>query len=289
MAEIELNPMPVMQVCADPTSALDARTKRIVDKQLRASWGARGPRWLPNSDSPAGGGPAVYLSCQDGGSATAIALRVRMGLAHFVGGLRRALPQWAVHFMARGHDGELQLTWGVDLSNEDAVQSLMGRLPKDQIYSSPGRQFWDERDGGISLLSLGSWTWDSKAHEWLTTKRAIVASRLDSFVGRAAEVIVSDPWEFMTEVGLEPLLGTVKSFEESAGCFTRILIDLVGPVTYRGKLIRNINATPRHRDTPTADAVLAGVGMPANMEGSSMSGEPGETRPVALVGEIRLR
>ena len=25
MAEIELNPMPVMEVCADPTSALDAR------------------------------------------------------------------------------------------------------------------------------------------------------------------------------------------------------------------------------------------------------------------------
>ena len=135
----------------------------------------------------------------------------------------------------------------------------------------------------------GSWTWDPKTHEWLTTKTAMVASRLDSIVGRAAEVIVSDPWEFMTEVGLEPLLGTVKSFEESAGRFTRIDIDLVRPVTYRGKLVRGINATPRHRDTPTADAVLIGVGMPANMEGSSMSGEPGETRPVALVGEIRLR
>jgi hypothetical protein len=62
----------------------------------------------------------------------------------------------------------LQLTWGLDLSNQDAVQSLMGRLPKDQIYQSAGRQFWDERDGGISLLSLGSWRWDAKRHEWQT-------------------------------------------------------------------------------------------------------------------------
>lgn len=52
MAEIELNPVPVMEVRADPISALDARTKRIVDKQLRAAWGARGARWLTNSDSP---------------------------------------------------------------------------------------------------------------------------------------------------------------------------------------------------------------------------------------------
>jgi hypothetical protein len=287
MAEIELNPMPVMEVRADPTTALDARTKRIVDKQLRAAWGARGTRWLTNSDSPGGVGPAFHLSCQDKVAATAIALKVRMGLAHFVGGVRRQLPEWAVHFAARGRDGQLQLAWGLDLSNEDAVQSLMGRLPRDQVFPSAGRQFWDERDGGISLLSPGSWTWDPKTHEWLATK-AMVGSRHDSIVGRAAEVIVSDPWEFMTEVGLEPLLGTVKSFEESAGCFTRIVIDLAGPVTNRGKLIRNINATPRHRDTPTADAVLAGVGMPANMEGSSISGEPGETRPVALVGEIRL-
>jgi hypothetical protein len=116
-----------------------------------------------------------------------------------------------------------------------------------------------------------------------------VASRHDSIVGRAADVIVTDPWEFMTEVGLEPLLGEVKTFEKSEGRFTRIVVDLVRPVTYRGKRIGRVIATPRHRDTPTADAVLAGVGMPANMEGSSMSGEPGETRPVALVGEIRLR
>jgi hypothetical protein len=171
MAEIELNPMPVMEVRANPISALDARTKRTVDKQLRAAWGAKGARWLSNADSPAGPGLAFYLSCQDKAAATAIALKVRMGLAHFVGGVRRQLPEWAVHFVARGHDGQLQLTWGIDLSNMDAVQSLMGRLPGNQVYSSEGRKFWDERDGGISLLSPGNWTWDPKTHEWQTSEK----------------------------------------------------------------------------------------------------------------------
>jgi hypothetical protein len=171
MAEIELNPLPVMEVRADPTSALDARTKRTVDKELRAAWGAKGSRWLSNIDSPGGAGPAFYLSCQDKAAATAIALQARSGLAHFVGGVRRQLPEWAVHFVAHGHDGQLQLTWGLDLSNMDAVQSLMGRLPTDQVYPSAGRQFWDERDGGISLLSPGNWTWDPKTHEWQTTTK----------------------------------------------------------------------------------------------------------------------
>jgi hypothetical protein len=94
-----------------------------------------------------------------------------MGLAHFVGGVRQQLPQWAVHFVARGRDGQLQLTWGLDLSNMDAVQSLMGRLQRDQVYRSAGRQFWDERDGGISLLSPGNWTWDPKTREWQTTTK----------------------------------------------------------------------------------------------------------------------
>jgi hypothetical protein len=116
-----------------------------------------------------------------------------------------------------------------------------------------------------------------------------VASRHDSIVGRAADVLVTDPWEFMAEVGLEPLLGRVRSFEEPAGRLSRIVVDLVRPVTYRGKRNGSINATPPHRGTPTADAVLAGAGMPANMEGSSMSEEHGETHPVALLGEIRLR
>jgi hypothetical protein len=92
-----------------------------------------------------------------------------MGVAHFVGGVRRQLPDWAIHFAARGHDGQLQLTWGLDLSNMDAVQSLMGRLPRDQVFPAAGRQFWDERDGGIALLSPGNWTWDPKARGWLTT------------------------------------------------------------------------------------------------------------------------
>jgi hypothetical protein len=117
----------------------------------------------------------------------------------------------------------------------------------------------------------------------------MTASRQDSIVGREADVIVTDPWEFMTEVGLEPLLGQVKSFEKSEGRFTRIVVDLVHPVTYRGKLIVSITAAPRHRDTPTADAVLNGVGMPANMEGLPTIDRAAETHPVPLLGEIRIR
>ncbi len=158
--------MPKIEVEAHPASALDRRTKRIVEKELRAAWGANGARWLSNVDSRTLAGPAFYLSCHDKGAAVAITLQVRMGLAHFVGSIRRQLPDWAVHFVAHGKDGQLQLTWGRDLSNQDAVQSLMGRLPKDRIYQSAGRQFWDERDGGISLLRLGSWRWDPNTHDW---------------------------------------------------------------------------------------------------------------------------
>ncbi len=117
----------------------------------------------------------------------------------------------------------------------------------------------------------------------------MTASRKDSIVGREADVIVTDPWEFMTEVGLGPLLGHVKSFEKNERRFTRIVVDLVHPVTYRGKLIVSITATSRHRDTPTVDAVLNGVGMPANMEGSPTIDKAGETHPVPLLGEIRIR
>jgi hypothetical protein len=58
MGEIQLRPAPLIGVYADPAGALDARTKRVVQKQLRAAWGAKGARWLSNLDSRTGAGPA---------------------------------------------------------------------------------------------------------------------------------------------------------------------------------------------------------------------------------------
>lgn len=105
-------------------------------------------------------------------------------------------------------------------------------------------------------------------------------------VGRSAEVIVTDPWEFMTELGTEPLKGRVTSFEETEGRVIRIVVELVTPVTYRGRRVEIVSATPRHRDAPNAEAVLKGAGIPANMEGTLTAFA--EHHPIALVGEIRI-
>jgi hypothetical protein len=166
VSEIKLRPKPRIDVYAHPAAALDVRKKRLLEKELRAAWGEKQARWLTSTDATPGGGPTLYLSCQEGVAATAIALNVRIGLAHLVSGVRRRLTEWLVQFTARGSDGELELAWGLDVSPDDVAQSLLGRLPRQQVYESQGRQFWDERDGGISLLSLGAWTWDPSTHGW---------------------------------------------------------------------------------------------------------------------------
>ena len=117
----------------------------------------------------------------------------------------------------------------------------------------------------------------------------MTVTRDDSIVGRAAEVLVSDPWEFMSEVGTEPLLGEVRSLETNADQVTRVVVDLDRTVSYQGKQIETIVGTPRHRDSPTLDAVLNGAPLPVNMEGSPTSTEAAETRPLAFLGTIRLR
>ena len=66
---VDLRPMRVIELQAHPDSALDRRTKRFVEKELRAAWGAKGARWRSNLDSRTGAGPAFYLSCNDKGAA----------------------------------------------------------------------------------------------------------------------------------------------------------------------------------------------------------------------------
>ena len=169
MSEIRLRPVPKLEVRAQPGGAIDARTKRLVDKELRAAWGEKQARWQSSTDLAQGSAPTVYLSCRDAPSATAIALQVRIGLTHLVVGIRRQLPQWVIHFSAEGNDGLLQLEWGLDFGPDEIAQSLLGPVPKPgAVHGSEGRRFWDERDGGISLLGPGIWAWDTNTQRWQT-------------------------------------------------------------------------------------------------------------------------
>lgn len=165
MSEIQLHPIPIIDVYVNPAAALDDRKKRFLKRELRAAWGDKGARWV-SIGATHGIEPTVYLSCIDNADATAQTLRVRTGLAHLVASVKRRLPEWVVHFTARGNDGLLQLVWGLSLDANDVAVSLLGRVPAEQIHESQGRRFWDERDGGLSKLSLGVWTWNLNTHAW---------------------------------------------------------------------------------------------------------------------------
>ena len=93
---------------------------------------------------------------------------MRIGLAHLVHGVRRRLPEWVIQFSARGTDGELQLVWPLDVGLDDIAESVLGRVPKQRVPESEGRRFWDERDGGISLLGPGAYSWNPKRRGWQT-------------------------------------------------------------------------------------------------------------------------
>ena len=149
-----------------PRASLDARNRRVLDKELRAALGENRSRWLSSPAPVDDKDPILVLSCQAAETAIAIALSVRMGLAHLIPGVRRRLPDWNIQFTARGSDGALQLGWGLDLGPRDVVDSLAGHVPRRQIHESAGRQYWDERDGGIALLHLGAWTWNAASREW---------------------------------------------------------------------------------------------------------------------------
>ncbi len=167
MSEVKLRRQPKIDIRVEPQSALDAKTKRLIDRELRAAWGAKGSRWRDGAAAREGGVPLVHLWCNDGAvDSVAIVLRTRMGLAHFVHAMRLRVPEWAIQFAASGTDGQLQLEWNLDVGPEDAIESLMGQVPQQGVFPSPRRQFWDERDGGTSLLSPGTWKWDPRGRTW---------------------------------------------------------------------------------------------------------------------------
>lgn len=105
-------------------------------------------------------------------------------------------------------------------------------------------------------------------------------------IGREAEVVFTDPWDFVSEVGDKPARGVVRRLDEADGQVRRIVIDLAHPFTHRGVRFGILDASPRHEHAPSLDEVLHGVRLSANIEASSLA--LGATRSLLLLGEIRL-
>jgi hypothetical protein len=167
VSEIKLRPAPKIDIYGKPASAIDVKTKRLLNRELRAAWGERQARWHSPSDSLEGSSPTLYLSCtEEVSSACAIALKVRIGLAHLVHGVRRRLPEWVIHFSAHGTDGVLELVWPLEVRVDDVAESLLGSVPKQSVSGPDGRRYWVERDGGIAQLGKGAYFWNPKKHGW---------------------------------------------------------------------------------------------------------------------------
>lgn len=112
-------------------------------------------------------------------------------------------------------------------------------------------------------------------------------SETNRLVEQSVEVLVSDPWDFMTELGTMPIQGRVASFEAAGGRLMRLVIDLVSPVAYKGSMIGRFDAIPRHKDSPTVERFAQGVALQANIQGIVL--DPARrARPIALLGEVRL-
>lgn len=145
--EIALRPLPVIHVSAQPADALDAGTKRIIDKELRAAgWAGRRAKWIAGVKRGGAPGSILNLSCHSDDTAVAIARRMRFSLGHLVAGVRARLPEWAVVADLHGSDGALHLEWGRDVGLNDAAESLVR--------------------ADASALNLGGWAWDPAAHRW---------------------------------------------------------------------------------------------------------------------------
>jgi hypothetical protein len=70
-------------------------------------------------------------------------------------------------------------------------------------------------------------------------------------------LVVSDPWEFGTECGTGPFIGTVTDATSES-----LLIQLLKPINFSGKSLRTVVVYPRHQeDTIRMTTVKA---MPAN-------------------------
>lgn len=93
--------------------------------------------------------------------------------------------------------------------------------------------------------------------------------------GAVVRLVVSEPWEFETEVGTSSLAGRVAAVEADA-----IVIDLDAAVTYGGSTFDSARAIARYEGERASDAVSRDVVCSLELGGAS--------GPVHLIGTLRV-
>lgn len=109
-------------------------------------------------------------------------------------------------------------------------------------------------------------------------------------VGARVVVMVSDPWEFGTEVSSGPLYGTVLQGQERD-----LLLSLRRPIQFRSVWYSHLLASPRHAGV-RFDGLPAHTQVPASLvliteataEGSDPFSRDHWTRGIGLIGSVRL-
>lgn len=117
----------------------------------------------------------------------------------------------------------------------------------------------------------------------------------DTFVGRQAEITITDPWEFMTELGTEPLTGHVVASEDDGERVNRLEIRLDRPIQFGGRQLQRVSAEPRYVERPTIVELRQGERVPASFEAAEEEIDPGRRgsassrqRPLGLLGGLRI-
>lgn len=94
-------------------------------------------------------------------------------------------------------------------------------------------------------------------------------------LGAAVRMIVSEPWEFETEVGTSTLAGRVSAVDDDG-----VVIDLDREIVYRGATFDSARATARYEGEQARDAGARDV--VCNLELS------GGDAPAYLIGTLRV-
>lgn len=100
--------------------------------------------------------------------------------------------------------------------------------------------------------------------------------------------MVSDPWEFGTECGVGPFLGSVSDHDD-----VRLLVVLDEPIVYRGVAYSSILGRPRLSDRLRVDHLSSSEGLFMNlalMPGRTSRLEEDIVAPaIGAIGSVRLR
>jgi len=94
-------------------------------------------------------------------------------------------------------------------------------------------------------------------------------------VGAAVRLIVSEPWEFETEVGASTFAGRVSAVDADG-----VVIDLDAAVAYRGTTFGAARATARYEGEQALDAGGRDVVCNFELKGGDV--------PASLIGTLRV-